>query len=477
MAAVFAVTLMLAVCFVGIFVSDESKAEGEYTCQILVSEHGELTATAGGESYGTGATIEGLSEGDVITFSAEADVGFTFLKLDAEGSEVAPTIEDMTVTMGTGNAKIVGIFDVAPEPTYTITIATATGGSATATKMTDIKSGEAVDLKATPDAKYKLGKWNLEKSESDVRSKIIGDTVYVYGNITITPVFCEEGKAPFYLTFEYDESQGIATSKEDVVTEAGKTIEIGAIEAKGFKFFEWKIVSGEKCTIADSKSPATTVTMNDQCRIQAVFVPSTETEYKVNIGSPHSEISASPAGVVKAGTVVTLSIKNVEVGWLFTKFTVDNPACKLDGDKLTVNGDCNVSAEFREGVVITFDTQGGKEIAPLTVDRESIIGEEIKLPKAEKKDFIFKGWFTEAEGGEEISGMITENITVYAHWEKAVISENTAMIAGIAALAVFVISAIAMIAGFRHPIIYIIAVLAAVIAVVAAVFYFGWIKF
>lgn len=72
-----------------------------------------------------------------------------------------------------------------------------------------------------------------------------------------------------------------------------------------------------------------------------------------------------------------------------------------------------------EKYTVTFDTDGGKVIAPVQV----VKGSEVKLPSAEKEGSKFLGWYTEKNGGVLLGlpgeGIIVNgDMTVYALWEK-----------------------------------------------------------
>ncbi len=72
---------------------------------------------------------------------------------------------------------------------------------------------------------------------------------------------------------------------------------------------------------------------------------------------------------------------------------------------------------------VTFDANGG------TTDTESmktVEGKLESLPAATRDGFKFLGWFTEAEGGEEVTTdtVFEDNATVYAHWEEMTPSEK-----------------------------------------------------
>ncbi len=73
--------------------------------------------------------------------------------------------------------------------------------------------------------------------------------------------------------------------------------------------------------------------------------------------------------------------------------------------------------------VITFDTQGGSEIAPITIRS----GESLTLPKAPTKDgYVFDGWYLDSNCIEayEDSYVVSKNITLYAKWRELVAGEE-----------------------------------------------------
>lgn len=96
------------------------------------------------------------------------------------------------------------------------------------------------------------------------------------------------------------------------------------------------------------------------------------------------------------------------------------------GDRIqvgsTLSGDTNVFAYFREvedNKTVTFDANGGTvSEASRTKAKGSNIGD---LPVPQRTGYTFDGWFTEVNGGYEVTPTykMTEDITIYAHWTKA----------------------------------------------------------
>ena len=129
----------------------------------------------------------------------------------------------------------------------------------------------------------------------------------------------------------------------------------------------------------------------------------------------------------------TLEAKSVDYGSAVT-YSGATPTKQADAqytytfsgwDKALTNITANtvITAEFTSTVnkyTVTFNSMGGTEIIePLTVLYGAVCGE---LPVPEKEGFIFKGWHTKEVDGEEVTAetVVTDNMVLYAYWEKAI---------------------------------------------------------
>ena len=67
---------------------------------------------------------------------------------------------------------------------------------------------------------------------------------------------------------------------------------------------------------------------------------------------------------------------------------------------------------------VTFDAQGGTSAEALTVEAYTAIS---TLPTVDREEYYFDGWFTAPTGGKKVTdySIITDDITIYAQWEKA----------------------------------------------------------
>ncbi|MBQ6843372.1 MAG: leucine-rich repeat protein, partial [Agathobacter sp.] len=72
---------------------------------------------------------------------------------------------------------------------------------------------------------------------------------------------------------------------------------------------------------------------------------------------------------------------------------------------------------------VTFNANGGTKLSTDTkeIEEDQVVG---TLPTVEREGYTFKGWYTDASGGTQITEntVITEDTTFYAQWEKEITS-------------------------------------------------------
>jgi uncharacterized repeat protein (TIGR02543 family) len=76
-------------------------------------------------------------------------------------------------------------------------------------------------------------------------------------------------------------------------------------------------------------------------------------------------------------------------------------------------------SDVSKNITVTFAANGGKKLSKksITLKPNTKIG---KLPTVERKNYIFKGWYTKKSGGTKVtkSTKLTKSTTLYAHWSK-----------------------------------------------------------
>lgn len=102
-----------------------------------------------------------------------------------------------------------------------------------------------------------------------------------------------------------------------------------------------------------------------------------------------------------------------------TKTINVNKIINADNRKVKVSAKVSyniASSETEELCMITFDSNGGSDVAPISVP----YGSTISAPKAPTKEgYIFVGWYVNSEFDEMFlfdEDVITDNVTLYADW-------------------------------------------------------------
>lgn len=105
---------------------------------------------------------------------------------------------------------------------------------------------------------------------------------------------------------------------------------------------------------------------------------------------------------------------NTYYKWLFTPADSANYNT-LTGEIKLYTKSTSIGISSRH--TISFDTNGGSEVAYKRVTRNSVL-EEPEAPT--KEGFIFKGWYTDKElkTAYDFTAKVTSNFTLYAAWEK-----------------------------------------------------------
>ncbi len=164
-----------------------------------------------------------------------------------------------------------------------------------------------------------------------------------------------------------------------------------------------------------------------------------ETTYFAHWSKSVALANVSPESItLTRGETATITVTNVEETYTFTssdptKVTVDENGLVTSVAKgtaiITIEGTKSHATKTVSVTVnpimydITFNAQGGTGSTTVSKEENVAIG---TLPTTEQEGYIFDGWFTEAEGGDEISSTttVTGETTYYAHWSKSVALAN-----------------------------------------------------
>ncbi|MEY8333214.1 InlB B-repeat-containing protein, partial [Lachnospiraceae bacterium 47-T17] len=153
--------------------------------------------------------------------------------------------------------------------------------------------------------------------------------------------------------------------------------------------------------------------MGDNITYYAKWIPDSSVSYTVSFdnqdGSDIFSQEVAESGVL--GSLPTPSREGYTfIGW----YTQASGGEKITGNEV-ITGNVTYYAQWSKDVVnytVSFDAQGGSAVPSQTVAENGKLG---TLPSTGRSGYTFTGWYTQASGGEKITGneVITGNVTYY----------------------------------------------------------------
>ena len=333
-----------------------------------------------------GGTLGGSSDAIQIivkngsTFTAPASDGLTrpdgdtdnyFMWLDGNGNSYEPG--------GSVPADVTELTVQWTAPTYTVTLHT-NGGTINSGNVTEYTYGVGATLPAADDMTYT---GHTFKGWYDNENLTGSPVTAIGGAETGNKEYWAKWEINQYtITFDTNGGSEIAPITQDYGTE------ITAPDnptRKGYTFKGW-----------DKEIPKTMPAENMTVKAQWEINQYTIT-FDTNGGSEIAPITQD------YGTEITAPDNPTRKGYTFKGWDKEIPET-MPAENITVKAQWEINQ-----YTITFDTNGGSEIAPITQD----YGTEITAPdNPTRKGYTFKGWDKEIP-----ETMPAENITVKAQWE------------------------------------------------------------
>ncbi len=180
-----------------------------------------------------------VEEDTDVTLTATPADHFTFKNWTVTGTtEYIADGNELLVTM-TDDVNVIANFEA--EPTYTVTVTPAAGGTMTASKTTGIYAGETITLTATPNAHYSFNGWQCTAGGASISGNSF---TMPAANVTITGSFTEAAKytVTFYAS-SLPADTGSALSTQSVY--GGEYATAPTPGSKdGFTFLGWYTAAG-----------------------------------------------------------------------------------------------------------------------------------------------------------------------------------------------------------------------------------------
>ena len=301
----------------------------------------------------------------------DGDTGSYFMWLDGNGNSYEPG--------GSVPADVTELTAQWTAPTYAVTLNT-NGGTINSGNVTGYTYGVGATLPAADDMTYT---GHTFKGWYDNENLTGSPVTAIGGAETGNKEYWAKWEINQYtITFDTNGGSEIAPITQDYGTE------ITAPDnptRKGYTFKGWDKEIPETM-------PAENITVKAQWEINQYTIA-----FDTNGGSEIAPITQD------YGTEITAPDKPTRKGYTFKGWDKEIPET-MPAENMTITAQWEINQ-----YTITFDTNGGSEIAPITQD----YGTEITAPdKPTRKGYTFKGWDKEIP-----ETMPAENMTITAQWE------------------------------------------------------------
>lgn len=126
--------------------------------------------------------------------------------------------------------------------------------------------------------------------------------------------------------------------------------------------------------------------------------------------------SSVPAQAVAIGGTASVPETPTRDGYVFSKWTTDVAGEHEYDFATTVSATITLYAQWTEAKTVTFDVQGGSEIAAQQVQTGKLA---VRPENPERVGYAFAGWYTSADtsGSEyDFTAAVNDDVTLYAKW-------------------------------------------------------------
>ncbi len=216
--------------------------------------------------------------GDTVTLTATPRLGYVFTKWSntSEGKAIEDAGASYQFTVASDTA--VDYFVWFGDMSYTLTLQTAAGGTAsvTAGEKAGYSYGDRVTVTAAADENYQFVNWKSENGV--VLSENPVYTLEVKGNTMAIPVFTEKVADKTYVTVTFYHQSGAVIGKQIVEKGAGKVTEPASPVKNGYSFNGWSTEKGGTipCTLS-------TMTFAENTSLYPIFTAEPEKTFSLTV--------------------------------------------------------------------------------------------------------------------------------------------------------------------------------------------------
>lgn len=270
------------------------------------------------------------------------------------------------------------------------------------------------------DAKYNRTGYQLKGFK--INNRVYAPGAVVNGlsksRTAITPV--ELYYEPNRYKIHYDYNGGVGAAIKDRVCSYGEKVKLAGNRSYNgdYKFLGWCMDKEGNGTIYKNESEVLNLTAKngETVTLYAIWGDEALTLTFYPMGGTVSPASKKVRYNQTYGNLPTPKRKGYEFkGWTLGQ---KGGSAVTGGSKVTSNCDFGVFAQWKEKQIkVIFHANGGEGGSSKKVTYGKSVG---TLPRAKRKGYKFKGWYTAKSGGAKISAStkVTEQKTFYAQWEE-----------------------------------------------------------
>jgi uncharacterized repeat protein (TIGR02543 family) len=282
--------------------------------------------------------------GDVVTLTATPQTGWSFVNWtgdansDANGSSSNPKM----VTIN-GNTDITANFAATQ---FTVTITTVGRGTVTKNpnQSTYTLGINNLVLTATPDTNWAFSGWS-----GDIDSDTNVVTISTNSNKNITATFVPAVR--YTLTIGASTHGSVAKDPNEPSYAYGDVVTLIPTANTGYSFTSWTGDNGADVNAGNQ------IIMDGNENVTPVFTAGTYT-LTIDVNAVRGSVTPSPSAPYHYGDVVTLT-PTANTGWTFSGWTGANGADVNGANKITMNSNKAVTANFTQNVyTLTLDANG-----------------------------------------------------------------------------------------------------------------------
>jgi hypothetical protein len=225
-----------------------------------------VSASAGGQVSQPGEGTFTYDHGEIVTLEARAGAGYHFVEWSGSFASAA---NPATLEMNS-NHQVTANFAINQ---HTLTV--ASGGNGSVTGSGTYNWGSTVSIAATADAHYRFVSWITSGSVTVANASSAGTTVTINGDGTVTANFVIGQHTLTVAVTKY--GSVIMPGEGEFEIDAGTILPIEAVSADpNHEFSRWSGTAVERGRVQDPNAATTTVLVDGNYALEAVFVEQTE---------------------------------------------------------------------------------------------------------------------------------------------------------------------------------------------------------